>query len=176
MRRLLVLALIVLSPACKSTTTTPPGTDVVRWDKSMATRESVPGAKELGERATTDRKVVVHPDLKGPVTLKLHIVTAPIELVESRTSRHTTPVEIRATIDANDDWTINGKCDRGPDYQTGPVDGKGVMTSPEAMVLSCFVDMKYASTFRDLSTLLRLVIKGDGTVELVMGSGTATVE
>jgi hypothetical protein len=91
-------------------------------------------------------------------------------------SRHTTPVEIRATIAANDDWTIAGKCDKGPDYQAGPVDGKGVMTSPEAMALSCFVEMKYVSTFKDLSTMLRLVINGDGTVEPVMGFGTATVE
>jgi hypothetical protein len=173
---LLLLSCLVLLPACKKSSTTPAGTEVLRWDKSMATRASVPGAKELGARAIKDVKVLVRPDLVGPVTLKLHVETGPVEIVEGKTSRHTSPLAVLVSVDANDDWTITGKCQDGPHYLMGAIGADGAMISPESMVLTCGVRLRYVSTMKDLDSLLNITIRGDGTLGAEMGFGKATIE
>ena len=177
MRLALTFAALALLSACKKNVTTPAGTEVLRWDKSMATRASVPGARELGARESKDLEIVARPDLMGPATLKLHLETAPLEILESgQTFRHTSPLVVRVSVDANEDWTVSGECQDGPHYQFGPVDEKGSMKSPEAMVLHCDVSMKYLSTMKNLTYVANLEIKGDGGVTGKMGFGTVNVK
>jgi hypothetical protein len=176
MRLTLLLASIALLPACKRSETTPAGTEVVRWDKSMGDRPSVPGANELGPRAKKELRVLAHPSYRAPVTLKLHLETAPLEIFEGGKSyRQTSPVLVRIAVETNEDWTITGKCRGGPDYQMGPMGPDG-MQSPEAMIMSCDVSLRYQSFRQDLSELVDLEIKGDGNVVATLGGGTVTVE
>ncbi len=176
MRLALLLFSLALLSACKRSTTTPAGTEVVRWDKSMGERASVPGAKELGPRVNKEMKVLARPADRAPVTLKLHLETAPLEILEGGKSyRQTSPVLVRIAVETNEDWTITGKCRGGPDYQMGPMGTDG-MESPEAMIMFCDVSLRYQSYWQDLSELVDLEIKGDASVVARLGSGTVTVE
>jgi hypothetical protein len=175
--RLLALCAIVLSSACKQTTTTPSGTDVLRWDKSKATRPSVPSAKELGPRTSKDFEIIARPEIKGPLTLKLHVETGPLEILEDgKTYRHTSPLSVRVAVDTNADWTVTGKCHDGPHYQLGPLGAGGVVFSPEAMLLSCDLPLRYVDAMKDLSLVVRLHLLGDGSVTADMSFGKVTVD
>jgi hypothetical protein len=173
---LLSIALLSLS-ACKKNPTTPSGSEVLQWEKSKATRVSVVSAKELEPRVKKDSTLLVHPDLKGPIAIKLHIETAPIEIVEDgKSARHTSPLAVCAVVDANQDWTVEAECNEGPHYQLGLVDGRGTMNLPEAMVLHCGLVIHYVDMMKNLTYMVSLQVMGDGTFTPEMVGGTVEVK
>jgi hypothetical protein len=172
----LLLAVASAPLGCKRNATTPPGTEVLRWEASHATRRSVATAKELGPRLTKDTKIVARPDRRGPVTFALHLTIAPLEVVKNgKASRHDAPVAVHATVEANTDWTLAGRCWDGPHDQLPTiVDGKPL--APEALILTCSISMKYEDSYSDLFTSLAIEVKGDGTARPALTGGTASVE
>jgi hypothetical protein len=171
-----LLPLVVLFLACQKNVPTKPGTETLRWERAQSSRPEVVAGKEIGTREKKDVKVVVTPDLQAPLTLKVHMETARVELTSGgKVVQHTTPVDVRVTVEANTDWTTEGKCTDGPHFQMGPiVDGK--MGAPEAMLLQCSVKLQYKSTGKDLNMSTSFDFFGDGRVVPSMLGGSARVE
>ena len=176
MKRGLAPLLFLVALGCQKNPTTPAGTVLLRWDVAHATRRSVALAKEVGARKTTDARVVAWPEHKGPAAIALHVETAPLEVVEDgKTSHRDVPVVVRASVESNADWTLEGRCWDGPeDTLPSVVDGKVVPS--EAMLLTCRVHMSYEDTWSDRDASLAIEVRGDGTVRTSLPGGSTSVE
>ena len=167
----LLATLLLVGAACQKNAGTPPGTEILRWDASKATRRSVATAAEIGPRATKDMTFRARPERKGTATFAVHVETAPIEVDEGgKRSRQTAPVAVRVTVERNADWTLQARCADGPNYRMPSAAG----ATPEEMVLSCDVSMVYQDTFNDVTYLLTLEIAGDGSVHPSLPDGWIT--
>ncbi len=170
----LVSALLLV--ACQKNVATPPGTEVLRWDRAASWRPDVVSAKEPASRSAKDFKVTATPETRGAVTLDVHLETAELDIGGAgKSALHTLPVALRVVVRSNADWTASGKCLDGPHFQMGPMAG-GVMLSPKAMILECKVVLKYASTTKDLSYNVELDLYGDGTVKPNLAGGSVRIE
>ena len=176
MRALPFFALLLSLAACNSTKNpiTPKGTSLFAWDPSKATHEGF-SAATIGSKTTKDFTVTVRPQGSIPFTLDLHVVTAPVDFVETGKSvHHTAPVEITAAVGDNSGWELSGKCGEGPYYQMGPVDDAGLMITPEAMMQSCSIHhhRQEGTIFEsDWQLAFTLNVFGDGKVEAFPADG-----
>jgi hypothetical protein len=155
--RVMVALFVVASWACTRTHPTASGTELVRWDKTMETEPPVLAAKEVGARTSKDVVVVAEPNVKGPVTIKVHFETAPIEVMwDGETERTSSPVAARLAVEADDDWSLSGECAEGLHRHFG---------QPERMIKTCRVVMKHIDGSLHATTSFALDIAGDGTVK-----------
>ena len=99
MRALPFFALLLSLAACNSTKNpiTPKGTSLFAWDPSKATHEGF-SAATIGSKTTKDFTVTVRPQGSIPFTLDLHVVTAPVDFVETGKSG--------LTFEAGDDCAL----------------------------------------------------------------------
>ena len=139
--RAYLLALLPLTgSACNSThnPVTAPGTVIIDWDNTKATRIGVKTAT-VGPHTPKDFTVEVHRgDGAPPFSYDLHLELAPVDYEEGgRPAHHTAAVVIKLTVKDNTGWDLSGGCDSGPDYQFGPVDSQGRMEAPLAMIQNC---------------------------------------
>jgi hypothetical protein len=175
-RGLAPLLLLAALGCKKKSLTTPAGTEILGWDAARATRRSVALARELEARKARDMKVVARPERKGPVTIALHVETAPLELVEGgKTLRRGVPVVVRATVEANADWTLTGKCWDGPE-DTLPTRVDGKVVPSDVLRLTCRIRMTYQDTRNEIDAPLILEVRGDGTTTASLPEGAASIE
>jgi hypothetical protein len=165
-RSALVLLVTLLLNGCgPSNPVTPAGTTLFEWDRSKSVRAGVRDGK-LGTKTSKDYKITF--DKKAPFVVSLHVEVAPIEFDEGgETVKQTTPVQIRATVHANDAWDLSGRCLEGPHYLMGPIDASGKMVSPMGMLQDCSIRFHRTSgvVFKSTYQLGRtLNISGNGTV------------
>ena len=139
--RALVVASLLSLVGCNATKNpiTPKGTELFALSQSKATRAEFVKAT-VGAKTSKDFVVNVHPDGTVPFTVDVHVVFASVDLVEGgKTTHHTAPIEMRATVGDNTGWDLGGSCEEGPSYQMGPLDDAGVMISPEPLIQDCVV-------------------------------------
>jgi len=156
MRTTLLLVLLVASTsvACKNKDATPPGTVVLSWDRSRATRATfVTGTP--GPTTNKDIKIEADTDFGKP-RLSLHLETADVTFEEGgKSGTYSSAVVVTAKVDDAGDFAITGKCD-GPNYQMPNASGD----TPKAMALDCSLNMVKGQS----NAILGLQIYGDGNV------------
>jgi hypothetical protein len=175
-RGLAPLLFLVVALGCRKSPSTPTGTEILSWDAVHAKRRSAALAGALGPQTAHDMRIVARPEHKGPVTLALHLVTAPLEVVEDgRTSHRRVPVVVRASVEANADWWLAGRCWDGPeDSLPTLVDGK--LVPSDVMLLTCRVHMRHEDAWSDLDASLAIEVRGDGAATASLTGGSASVE
>lgn len=148
---------VVFAVGCHRTKPTPKGTELARWDKSSEHEPEVAAAKEVGPRASKDVEVVSRAEVKGPVTLEVHVETAPIEISwkGGTTERLSAPVAARIVVEGNDDWSLSSQCAEGLHRKLG---------RPDPMIKSCHVSMKRSDSEVDAHLGFEIDMAGDGTV------------
>jgi hypothetical protein len=163
MRKLLASSLLLalaLTTACKNKDATPPGTTILNWDQTKATRPTFVAAK-AGTHAVKNVTINWPTAIGGVVVMSLRVETATVEFDEGKDHvTQTSPVAVSAKLIENGDWTASGKCD-GPDYQMPSVNGDGGLTTPMGMVLDCSINVQKPPS----NEILSLRITGDGKIE-----------
>jgi hypothetical protein len=134
------LALLLLLASCgKSNPVTPPGTVLVDWDASKATRAEFAKAT-IGARAAKDYTFTVSPKDTPPYTLTVHVELADVDYVEAGNPVHQrAPVAIKATIKSNTGWELSGACGDGPNYKMPSIAPDGGFLTPMGMMQECTI-------------------------------------
>jgi hypothetical protein len=156
----LLLGVLLAASGCQKNEGTPRGAEIFRWDAASASRAGGAAPKEVGPRVVKDSKIAVKPDHKGPVTIAVHVETGTIEITaRGAPAQRKAPLSIRATVDANDDWTLTGQC-----------------AERAETIVACDVSMRYANSFNDLTFPLNLEVSGDGSIYTLFQNGSVKVE
>jgi len=132
-------AFIFLVCCGKTNPVTPPGTVVVEWDHTKATRADFAKAK-VGPHAAKDFKATVsHPDTP-PYTVTVHVEEADVDYVEGGQPVHQhAPVVMKITVTDNGGWELSGNCMDGPNYEMPSVGPDGGLVTPMGMQQDCLV-------------------------------------
>jgi hypothetical protein len=173
-------AILLLFVACNATHNpiTAPGTVLIDWDNTKATRPGVKTAT-VGPHIPMNYQVSVAHEGAPDITYDLHLELAPLDYEEGGThAHHLAAVVIKATVKDNTGWDLSGDCESGPDYQMGAIDTKtGQMDAPLAMIERCMLhEHRVAGRVFKSSWAVGtwLEIYGDGTVKSMSDGVTIT--
>ena len=151
------LALLAAAAGCQKNVSTPPGTEIVRWEAAAA--------PALGPRVEKDVRIHARPERKGQAVFAVHVETGPVEADEGGAKvRRAAPLAVRVSVERNGDWTFDGRCE----------DAKGPAAAGPSVV--CTVRMRYEDSFNEVSSRLELQVGGDGSVHATVPGGSATFE
>lgn len=146
--RLATIAVLGLL-ACNSHPKSEPGSDILSWDRSQATRASVPKAAAKGDAVVFEYEIVATMQ-QGEVAFDLRMEATPLEIVEDgKTTTHRVPTKMEATVTKPGGYLVTGKCNDGPHYKMPSSGPDGGLVTPDPMLIGCRIKMTRGPNFTE---------------------------